>query len=88
MLRDITLIVAFISLVIAVLQLRFSRFHKVKTLQWGLIVLTTIILVMQIMKSDFYYEYRKFLDAAFWVSVGGVIASYLWMKKYYNASKK
>lgn len=88
MLKDASLIIAFLSLVIAVSQLRFSRFHKVKNLQWVLIAVTTIILVMQTMNSKWLSEYRNFMDTVFWVSFGGIIASYLWIKKYSNASKK
>ena len=85
--RDVTLIFSFLVVVVAISQLRFSRLQIARTLSWGFLILMVIILVMQTMKSEFYYRTKSFLDAVFWVSLGGTFVTYIWRKKASNATK-
>jgi hypothetical protein len=82
MLRDITFITVFLILVVALSQLRFSRYRIATTLLWSFIILMGVILVMQTMKFEFYYQTKNFLDAVFWVSFGGMLVAYLWIKRF------
>ena len=81
MIRDVTIILSFIIVIVAILQLRFSRLRIARTLQWVFIIIAAIILMLQTLKAELFIQNRTFLNLLFWISAGGIFISYYLTKK-------
>jgi hypothetical protein len=87
MLSDITLIVSLLAVVVGLSQLRFSRLHIAKTLLWLFLILMATILILQVSRSEWFYQNKTFLDSLFWVSFVGMLVAYIWIKKVANVKR-
>jgi hypothetical protein len=81
MIRDITIVISFIILIVAILQLRFSRLKLLQTLLWSFNIISVFILILQTLKAEIFIENRTVLNLIFWISVGGIFISYYLIKK-------
>ena len=86
MLRDITLIFAFVVIGLALWQLRFSKSYAIRTLFWAFLIIIGVSSVM-LLSNDLSREARFILDVLFWTAQIGLIATYLWQKRTKNKNE-
>lgn len=81
MLRDISLIAAFIFIGLSLWQLRFTRSLALRTITWIFVLMISTTFLIGFSKN-LDRETKLILDAVFWTGELGLIGTYFWHKRY------
>ncbi len=80
MLRDISLITAFIFIGLSIWQLRFTRSLAFRTLTWVFVLMISTTFLIGLSK-DLSSGTKLTLDVFFWTGELGLLGTYYWQKR-------